>query len=233
MNLLGMLLSSLMSSSSVNSMSGKTGLSSKQIQKLVALAVPILLKALTSNASSTSGATSLLGALMQHTNRSSFADQIAEADTEDGDKIVHHILGDNSDQVVRQLATESGLETDQVNAVLANMAPALMSGVSAATQPQQQAQPDAMSGLLGMFAGAQPQQLQQEEPAMDMGALSGILGMIGGAKPQQLQPEQPQQSGLGALGSLLGMFGGAAQQEEEPQVADGSDLLSSLLTLMK
>ena len=228
MNLLSMLLSSMLSSSSVNSMSGKTGLSSKQIQKLVALAVPILLKALTNNASSASGATSLLGALMQHTNKRSFADQIAEADTEDGDKIVHHILGDNSDQVVRQLATESGLETDQVNAVLANMAPALMSGVSAASQPQQQ--PDAMSGLLSMFGGAQPQQLQQEEaPAMDMSALSGILGMIGGAQPQQPQ----QQGGLGALGSLLGMFSGAAQQEEEPQVADGSDLLSSLLTLMK
>ena len=71
MNLLSLLASTMLSQSSVNSVSGKTGLSSKQIQRLVMLALPILIKYMTKNASSGDGALSLLGALSQHKNNNS------------------------------------------------------------------------------------------------------------------------------------------------------------------
>lgn len=188
MNLLSMLLSSMLSSGSVNNLSGKTGLSSQQVAKLVRLALPILLKAMTGNASSASGLASLVGALTQHTSKSSFADQIGEADTRDGSRIIRHILGSEEDAVVSRLAGESGASADQVSALLSMIAPALMSGVSAASEAQVQSQTLSqaapaggvfdLSSMLSMFGGmSQPlvEEPKQDSAAMDGSALLGAL----------------------------------------------------------
>ncbi len=188
MNLLSMLLSSMLSSGSVNNLSGKTGLSSQQVAKLVRLALPILLKAMTGNASSASGLASLVGALTQHTSKSSFADQIGEADTRDGSRIIGHILGSEEDAVVSRLAGESGASADQVSALLSMIAPALMSGVSAASEAQVQSQTQAqaahaggvfdLSSMLSMFGGMN--QAVVEEPKQDSAAMDGsaLLGAL-------------------------------------------------------
>ena len=63
MNLLQLLLGAMTSQSSVGSVSGKTGLSDKQIKKLMALAIPLLLKYMTKNASSGNGAGGMLQSL--------------------------------------------------------------------------------------------------------------------------------------------------------------------------
>lgn len=80
MNLLSLLLGSMTQSSSVDSLSGKTGISSAAVKQLLMLALPILLKSLTQNASSKEGAQSLLGALAQHKNDMPMADQLSNAD---------------------------------------------------------------------------------------------------------------------------------------------------------
>ena len=79
MSLLNVLTKSLLSDVAVSALAKKTGLSSAKLKKLLPLAVPVLLKALTSNASSQSGIQSLLGALTQHTNTKSLPEQINEA----------------------------------------------------------------------------------------------------------------------------------------------------------
>ena len=134
MNLLSLLAGTMLSQSSVNSVSGKTGLSSKQIQKLVMLALPILIKYMTQNASSGDGALSLLGALSQHKNNNSMDLQLKDADEEDGAKIIHHILGRKENAVTQDLSAQTGLGTDQVQQVLSILAPGLMSGVSNAAE---------------------------------------------------------------------------------------------------
>ena len=98
------------SEDTVNTLSQKTGASSKQVSMLITLALPLLIKYLTKNASSQSGAQSLLGALMQHTNKNSMADQVAQADEEDGKKILQHILGDRSTDVMNDLAGKTAPE---------------------------------------------------------------------------------------------------------------------------
>ena len=94
MSLINTLLGSMTSQSSIQSISGETGLSGKQISALLAIALPLILKAMTNNASSGQGASSLLGALSQHanTNKVSTAEQIKTADTQDGQKIIKHIF---------------------------------------------------------------------------------------------------------------------------------------------
>ena len=130
MDLLQLLLGSMTNQSSVGSVSGKTGLSDKQVKKLMALAIPLLIKYMTKNASSGNGAQSLLGALAQHTSQKDMADQLGDADEEDGGKIISHILGSNQSQVTQDLSAQTGLDSSQISQVLAIMAPALMSGVS-------------------------------------------------------------------------------------------------------
>ena len=134
MNLLSLLAGTMLSQSSVNSVSGKTGLSNKQIQKLVMLALPILIKYMTKNASSGDGALSLLGALSQHKNNNSMDQQLKDADEDDGAKIIHHILGNQETAVTQDLSAQTGLGTDQIHQVLSILAPGLMSGVSNAAE---------------------------------------------------------------------------------------------------
>ena len=134
MNLLSLLAGTMLSQSSVNSVSGKTGLSNKQIQKLVMLALPILIKYMTKNASSGDGALSLLGALSQHKNTNSMDLQLKDADEDDGAKIIHHILGNKETAVTQDLSAQTGLGTDQIHQVLSILAPGLMSGVSNAAE---------------------------------------------------------------------------------------------------
>ncbi|MBR0351749.1 MAG: DUF937 domain-containing protein [Oscillospiraceae bacterium] len=163
MNLLGIIIKSLLSGSTLSTLMKKTGLSSKQLRKLIPLAIPLLIKMMTRNASSQDGLTSLLGALTQHTNKKPMAVQVAEADTEDGDKIIGHILGSDKDSSVISLANQSGLSQQQVSGVLSNIAPALLSGLSAATAT------GSNSGKVDLSDGLD---------------LSEVMLMLGGSKPQ-------------------------------------------------
>ena len=227
MNLLEMLFSSMNNQNSVNSMSQKTGLSASQVSKLLILALPILLRALTKNAASRDGAKSLSDALGQHTSTDNMALQLQNADEEDGTKILGHILGGNLGNVVGALSQQTGVQQNQVQSLLGLIAPALLSGLSAATNHAQQQNSYDMSGLLSMFGG-QPQQQQ-----------GGLLSQLFGA------PQQQQQTG-GLLSQLLG--GGQVQQQQQGgflsqlfgakpqqqvQQIDGTALLQALLSLMK
>ena len=223
MNLLSLLLSSLLTDSSVSALAKKTGLSAAALKKLIPLAVPLLLKFLTSNASSESGALSLLGALSQHTNQKTLSDQIDEADTEDGGKIIGHIFGNQSDAVTNRLAQQSGMSERDVSSALAGIAPALMSGLSAANHTVSAA-PKVdlsdgidLSDLLGMFAGAQTVQQVPQGQSYGGGLLSGLLG--------------GSSSGLGDLfGSMLGS---SAQQASQENDFNGTQLLSLLSSMTR
>ena len=164
MNLLAIILKSLLTGKTLSALSKKTGLSAKQLKKLIPLAIPLLIKMLTRNASSQEGAASLLTALTQHTNKESMDLQIAEADTEDGDKIIGHILGSSKDDSVISLANQSGLNQNQVSGVLSSIAPALLSGLSAAT-----ASGNSSAGKVDLSDGLD---------------LSDVMAMMGVSKPQ-------------------------------------------------
>ena len=177
MNLLSILLKALLSTGTLNALAKKTGLNAKQLKKLIPLAVPLLLKKLTGNASSESGLTSLLSALTQHTNTETMEKQIAKADTEDGAKIINHILGGGKEADILSLASQSGLSSQQVSGVLSGIAPALLSGLSAATATGA-GKVDLSDGLdlsdvMAMLGGSQTQ------------SSGGLFGALFGRKPQK------------------------------------------------
>ena len=184
MNLLSLLLTALTAKNSLGQVAKKTGLSQKQIKKLIMLAVPILLKYMTKNASSGEGVSSLLGALAQHNNKEEMQLQLKNADEKDGGKIIGHILGKKQDEVTTNLSAQSGLTAEQVNQILAIMAPALMSGVSEASSGAamtQQAAPSAspvpgiFSAILGTAANMQKDDKDDKDDAINGTALLQAL----------------------------------------------------------
>ena len=203
MNLLSVILKALLADGALKALAGKTGLNEKQLKKLLPLALPLLLKMLTRNASDKEGAVSLLGALTHHTNKQTLQQQNAEADTADGAKIIGHILGKEKDASLLTLSNQSGLSQQQVSSVLSGIAPALLSVLSAAS--------GSAAGKVDLSDGLD---------------LSDIVAMLGGAKPGPVSAK-PQGSSL--LGALLGKKKKQEQKAEQDAALNGATLLSLLL----
>jgi hypothetical protein len=94
----------------------------------VQAALPALLGGLAANTQSRDGAQSLLQALGQH--QDGLADEMAidRVDTTDGEKILGHVFGGNTDGVVNQLGGLGGAQTsDLVRRLLPILAPIVMS----------------------------------------------------------------------------------------------------------
>lgn len=180
MNLLSILLKVMTGKNALHQVAKKTGLSEKKIKMLMTIAIPILIKYMTQNASSGDGANSLLGALMQHTDKKEMDLQLKEADEKDGGKIIGHILGKKEPEVTQQLSAQSGLTQEQVNQILAIMAPALMNGVSAAAEPHETASsaspvPAIFSALLGTAASSQKEEEEKNESINGTALLQALL----------------------------------------------------------
>ena len=186
MSLLSLLLKSLTSQSSLNTLSGQTGASKDQINKLLILALPILLKYLTKNASTEGGALSLLGALNQHKEKAALSSQLAGADTEDGARILAHILGKKEESVTRDLAAETGLDEKMVLTLLASIAPALLSGISAATNS----------------AAKKKKKGFDLSDGLDFTDIAALFGGIDDEKPNG---RKSKNDGTALLGALLGL----------------------------
>ena len=240
MNLLNVLLKVLLADAALKALSGKTGLSTSSLKKLLPLAIPLLLRYMTNNASSQSGALSLLGALTQHSNFRSAEEMLAEADEEDGGKIVKHILGDDTSRAVEMLAEETDLSSGDVNRGLNGLAPVLLTVLASAmlsannqSSSAQQSNSLDLSDLLGVFGGSSAQQSSG-------GLLGSLLG--GGSSAQQSSgnllsallggsQQQPVQQSS-ATGSLLNaLLGGGTTVAQQPaqQASVGGSLLNALL----
>ena len=175
MNLLAILLKTLLSKNTLSALAKKTGLTPAKLKKLIPLALPLLLKYLTSNASSQSGALSLLGALGQHNTAKALPEQIAEADAEDGSKILGHIFGKNAEPEIAVLADETGLSGKEVNTALGSLAPVLLSSLNTAASSAKKKKVDLSDGL------------DLSEVMTLLGGSSGGLlsGLFGGKKPDE------------------------------------------------
>lgn len=214
MNLLNVLMNSLTSGPAMQALASKTGLSQKQLKMILAIAIPLLIKKMTSNASSQAGASSLLGALGQHRNAGTIENQLGNVDEEDGAKIVGHILGDEQNDLIQSVAGEAGVGAQDVEKVLGNISPSVLSGLSEATNvaaSQQSSGVDLsdgfdMSDVMGLLGGA-----------AGVSGAGGLMGSLFG--------------GGGGAGGLLGSLLGGGKPEQDQSV-NGNQLIQSLLSMM-
>lgn len=154
------------------------GVDEQTVQSAVRQALPGLVGGMAVNASDDQGAEQLARALQQHADADE-RPKLRAIDVEDGQKIVNHVLGDQSDSVVQMLGARSGDST------IAGMIPQLLPMLA----------PLVMQFLAGRMGGG-----SQQSGSEGLGGLLGdLLGGMGGG----------QSSSGGGIGDLLGgLFGG-------------------------
>jgi len=131
-----------------------------QVKKLVDLGIPTLVSALQKNASTPSGAKSLAKALDQHQNDpvEDLFGFLGQVDTQDGSKIIGHILGAKTQTVEKKLGVQTGLDMNQVASLLSMLAPLLLSSLGK-QKSNQGVNASGLGGLLGGLLGGSGQDL--------------------------------------------------------------------------
>jgi hypothetical protein len=162
----------------------------------VAAAVPLLLGALSRNASQPRGAEALFGALGRD-HDGSILDDLAGflpgASSGSGAGILRHVLGDRGDTVASNLGRATGLDTGKTLALLATLAPIVM-GALGRMQRQQGLNAGGLASLLG---GESDGLGRQAAPAANF--VNSLLDSDGDGS----FADDVAQQGLGMLGKLF------------------------------
>ena len=176
------LLGTVLSDASIQGVSQTSAVSGDQTRSILNAAMPALLGGALNQAKGADTSAGFATALSQHAagNTADLTAFLGSVDTQDGAKIVNHLLGSDSAAVVDQIAKDSGVQAADVKKVLASAAPLVMSLLGKETQKRQDAD-SAVSpaGVLGSLMGG--------------GSSGGLLGSLLGGKS-------------GGLGSILGSF---------------------------
>ncbi len=183
---------------------------------IVSAAVPLMIAALNYNAKSKNQGASIDRALDQHSGSilGNLSGLLSGGPTNDGNKIVGHIFGNNTGYVTENLSQKTGLSAGQVGSVLAVLAPVVMGYLG---QQKQQAQSGGgMADLIGGLLGG-------GQSSGAGGLIGGLLGSVLGGG-QQAAPSGGD--GLGALADLAGEF--FNQQNNAGQRGNVLDSLAGL-----
>lgn len=191
MDILDLLTNQLNNPDVLNKLGQQVGANPDQVQKLTQLGLPTMLEALKRNASDPDGAQALAGALDSHQldNFDDLSGFLNKVDVNDGAKILGHMFSDKTNRVENNLAQQTGLAGNQVNGLLAQLAPLLLGALG--SQKKQQ----------GLDAGG----------VSDLtGQLTGMLGKSGGGGIMDMASKFLDADNDGSIiddvGSLLGKF---------------------------
>ena len=181
----------------MSSLASQVGSDQQTTETAVRQVLPALLGGLQANAQDPAGASSLAGALQQHSPE--LVDggvDLDQVDAADGSKIVSNIFGGQTGQVAQTLGGSLGGQTGLVEKLLPLLAPIVLSYLTKRLGGQAQTGQgggdlaDVLGGLLG-----------GQGAAAGSGGLGGLLGgLLGGA-----QGSSSSSGGLAdVLGGLLG-----------------------------
>ncbi len=201
----------------ISGVSQETGAPQNKTADLLGMALPVLMGAMQKNASTSSGAEGLLGAVMNKHDGSIldnlgglFQGGVDQSVKQDGAGILGHVLGSKQTGVEAALSQKSGLDMNTVASILKVAAPILM-GVLGKQARQTGAQSGGdissiLGSLLGGGSGSRQQSLIESflDADGDGSILDDVAGMVmnGGSAGNK-------SGGGGLLGSILGgMFGG-------------------------
>ncbi|MDN5761051.1 MAG: DUF937 domain-containing protein [Microlunatus sp.] len=166
----------------INALADRLGVDPQTAESAVREALPALVGGMRANASDPNGAASLAGAVDRHSP--ALVDggvDLNDVDTDDGEKIVGHVFGDNRGAVAQTLGGNLGGKSDLVGKLLPMLAPIVLSYLS-----------QRMRGGAGQGAAGG-------------GGLNDLLGSIlGGSGGEQGQGQSQGGSILDMLGGLLG-----------------------------
>lgn len=194
----------------IGELASKFGVDETTMTAAVQQALPGLVGGLAVNASDQAGAEQIERALQKHTPAEGGI-SLDAIDTEDGKKIVKHVLGDKEGDVAHALGANAG------NSVIGDLIPKLLPVLA----------PLVMQFLAGKVLGGTTSTVASQSGG---GGLGGVLGdLLGGLVGGGGQAQQSSASG-GGLGDLLGgLLGGGSGSGGQSSGGGLGDLLGGLL----
>ena len=177
-------------SDTLGELSNQLGTNQQTTGNAIAAAVPLLLSALSRNASNDEGRDSLYNALSNDHNGAilnNLMGFLGGADNGPGQGILGHVFGDSQNGVVNALSRATGMNASSMGQLLVTLAPIVM-GFLGRTRQQQAMGPSGLAGLLG----GETEYAQQAAPGL-MGTISRFLDSNGNGS---------------AVDELAGMLGG-------------------------
>lgn len=171
--------------------------------------IPTLLGGMQANAQDEQGAQSLFDALGEHAGQAPSLDQV---DTQEGQKIVSHVLGANQDEVINQLGGLGGADSSILKKLLPILAPLVLNYLSGKVLGGKS------GGASAGQATSQPTSTDGSQAPADTssspgtGGLGDILGSILGGMGGSSSGSGGSASGLpGGLGEILGSILGGGK----------------------
>lgn len=187
------MMKALLSSDALTGVGKAAGVSSADAGKVLAQVLPQLLSGAQAQANGPATAQGFLNALASHgkADTRDLSSFLGGVDTDDGAKIVSHLLGDQEGEITRAAAKKTGLNAKQVSKILSAAAPLLMSLLGQQTS-------GASAGNIGSLLGGL---LSNKDTA------SMLLGLLGGTSTTssgKKKPSAKKDDLAGTLGNLLG-----------------------------
>ena len=203
------------------------GVDRSEAEEVTRTAIPALLGGMQANAADPDGAASLMNAVEQHDTTALGAD-LDQIDTQDGERIVHNVFGEQTPDVMARLGGATpGEGSSLIQKVLPIIAPIVMAYLAKKLQGATgggtaAAADDPMGGLGGMLGGA---------GGAGAGGLGDVLGSVLGRGGATGRAGSAQGGGIrDILGQVLGGAGGAQTQPGTPTGQGGiGDLLGGVL----
>ncbi len=161
------MVSQLTQGDALKKLGGQLGIDPDTLNRGMATAMPLLVSALATKASTPDGAQALHGALARDHDGSSIKNPdtaLANVDTDDGGRILGHLLGDRQDAAQQAIAKATGMDGEAAAKLLATLAPVVM-GTLGHLQQQHGLDAQGLSDRLGQ----EVQKARQAQPGlMDM-----------------------------------------------------------------
>lgn len=126
------LFSELLSEDTIGNLASAAGVQKDGVTDILSAAIPTLLTAMAENASSDKGAESLSKALTQHYSKTkvNVPDAVKNADLIDGQKIISHILGGNTNETIDRMSKSTNLDKEKISKILSMVAPIILTFIA-------------------------------------------------------------------------------------------------------
>ncbi len=194
----------------ISGVAGSTGQDSSKTASILTMAMPLLTQAMAKNASTPEGAQGLMSALSGKHDGSIldnlgglFSGGVDSSVSDDGGKILGHILGGKQANIENALSQKSGMDSGSIGQILKVAAPLLMGVLGKQSKQQNISSPSALTGLLGGMLGNNSAQSEQSfltsllDADGDGSIIDDVAGMVLGGDKKK-----------GGIGGLLGgLFG--------------------------
>lgn len=163
----------------------QAGTSESETSSVLSSALPTLVNAMQQNVSSEQGAGGLLGALLGGKHDGGLLDNLGSllgnggVDTEDGGKILGHVLGGDQTNIESNLSQNTGVSSDKISMILKIAAPLLMAYLANKAKSGNIQNGTDLGGLLGGLLGGGGNQ-EAETPSTGGGSiLTSVLDQDG------------------------------------------------------